>query len=370
MLASCSARELTASIDDPSPDVARAAIGRLVELEGADAEPVLEARLLESDLSIVADIARALKPVASTRTIELAVSGLSEDVYTRRLAAARVLGLIGDRSAIGPLRRALEDEVAGVRVEVLGALAKLRAGDAAADCARRVSDPCAQVRLAAVRTAVAIGDPGVVLEAAAGDSETVVRLEVAHHLGRLPALVAAALLADPDAQVREAGARSAGIRQLDALAGLLRTDSISAVRRAAARRLGELGADGVEQVALISGIEDRDAIVRAAVLRGLEQALGRPGAIERLIAELASRRPERRRAAVFALGRARALEASCDVWRLADDPDLDVRLALILVAADVLPDPEPLLRYMATDPNSAVRHSALSRVRVTSAPAT
>jgi hypothetical protein len=44
--------------------------------------------------------------------------------------------------------------------------------------------------------------------------------------------------------------------------------------------------------------------------------------------------------------------------RLADDPEADVRLALIQAALVVLVEPEPLLLYMATDPDGSVRESA------------
>ena len=53
--ASRSPRELIASLNDPSPEVARAAIGRLVELEGPRSADALRARLLDADLSLVAD---------------------------------------------------------------------------------------------------------------------------------------------------------------------------------------------------------------------------------------------------------------------------------------------------------------------------
>jgi hypothetical protein len=63
---------------------------------------------------------------------------------------------------------------------------------------------------------------------------------------------------------------------------------------------------------------------------------------------------------VYALAHLRAFEASSEVWRLADDPEPDVRLALIQAASVLMPQPEPLLLYMATDPDRAVKDSARS----------
>jgi len=65
---------------------------------------------------------------------------------------------------------------------------------------------------------------------------------------------------------------------------------------------------------------------------------------------------------VYALAHLNAFEASSEVWRLADDPEPDVRLALIQAAPVVLPEPEPLLLYMATDPDQAVQDSARNRL--------
>jgi len=54
--ASCSRQELIESLDDPSPEVARAAIARLVELESQHAAAPLRSRLLDIDLSLVAEL--------------------------------------------------------------------------------------------------------------------------------------------------------------------------------------------------------------------------------------------------------------------------------------------------------------------------
>jgi hypothetical protein len=82
--------------------------------------------------------------------------------------------------------------------------------------------------------------------------------------------------------------------------------------------------------------------------------------VARPLGELTSTRPDRRRWSLYALAHLNAALASSDVWRLADDPEPDVRLAVIHTAAVILRDTEPLLLYMATDPDAAVRASARS----------
>ena len=88
-------------------------------------------------------------------------------------------------------------------------------------------------------------------------------------------------------------------------------------------------------------------MVRAAVLHALEQLLSRPGAARRLSDELACDRPERRRAALYALARLSAREMGAKLSRMADDPDPDVRLALIHSAQALYEKPEPLMRHLA-----------------------
>lgn len=360
VLASQSAQELAGFLDDRSPGIARAAIHRLAEIQRAGAAPELRRRLLSADLSLVADIATALRTIEDRGAVAHAIAGLSQEPYTRRLAAAMALGALRDARATDALGAALTDEIAGVRRAALNALAQIGppAAAAASGCARLLSDADASVRIAAVRTVACTAPrPGAVLAEAAHDPDRLVRLEVARHVAGLPAQAAIALLTDPDLRVREAAAQAAGLSQLDQLALLLANDPSGDVRHAAALTLGRLGDQRVADV-LVSGIVDPDAIVRAAVLRALEHLLTRAGAITRLCEELGAERADRRRASLYALGHLKASEAAKDVQRLADDPQPDVRLALLHIVDIVVTDPEPLVRYLAADEDSAVRHSA------------
>jgi HEAT repeat protein len=359
VLASDSTVELTGALDDVSPEVARAAVKRLVEIAGPGCARELRARLLTAELSLVGDLATALRAIGDQRAVEDATAGLRDERYQRRLAAAMALGALRDRRAAGALRAALEDPIAGVRAAALAALANL--GDDATSVeagARLLDDPDMYVRIAAIRAVarIAVG-PGPHLEPLARDRQPLVRLEVARHLPALGDDVAAGLLADPDRTVREAAAHAAGRAQIAWLAQLLGRDPAAGVRHAAADRIGRIG-DRADAERLIGTIEDPDAIVRAAALRSLQQLLTRRGAIDRLSRELCAERPGRRRAGLYALAHLKAREAHDEVTAMAEDVDPHVRLALLEVIGELLAEPAPVIRRLVDDDDPYVRHSA------------
>jgi HEAT repeat protein len=109
---------------------------------------------------------------------------------------------------------------------------------------------------------------------------------------------------------------------------------------------------------LVPGLEDRDPLVRVAVLRALAGLLTQEGAARRLRIELAGERPQRRRAALYALARLSARAPEPELWGITDDPDPDVRLALIHSAAALCEEPEPLVRQLAADSDPSVRQAA------------
>ncbi len=359
-----SSSRIVGALQDPSPEVARAAIVRLVELDGPRAAGVLRARLLIADLQVVADVAAALRALGDIDAVGVAIGGLSDESYPRRLAGARALGVLGDPRAREPLRRSLRDEIAGVRMAALDALGKLEPDeDTALACLPLLTDPNSQVRTAAVRAVACLAPTRLAAASAlAEDPDCLVRLEVARHVGSIAGSASQRLFADSDAGVREAAALAAGPQHAEMLARLLATDANDNVRRAAARTLGGCDA-GVAADGLVGGIEDPDAVVRAAALHALERSLTRRGAVARLSRELASARPLRRRCSVYALAHLHGREASSEVWRLADDPEPDVRLALIQAAPAVASDPEALLLYMTTDPDRSVQDSARNRLQ-------
>lgn len=384
-LTTASASELRRFLDDPSPEVARTAIRRLAELEGPRAAPELRRRLLSADLALVGEVAKALRRIDDREALALSLAALRSERHAHRLAAARALGALGDATAVDALRRALTDEIAGVRIAALEALVQLGAdGEAVEDCASLLADRDTQVRIVAVRAVARIAPPaGRWLAPAAEDPQRLVRCEVARHLGALAPGVATALLSDDDLRVREAAAQAAGTPHLAELAELLSGDPAADVRRAAARALGRLE-DGRAPQALTAGLEDRDDVVRAAVLGALERCLTRAGATRLLCGELRSSRSERRRASLYALARVAGEEtasrqeadsparqggaaplepeaADC-VRALARDPHPEVRLALVHTAEALLGAPEALIGELAGDPDPAVRHAAENRL--------
>jgi HEAT repeat protein len=352
-------QELTSWLGDSSPEVARAAVARVVEIQGAAAAEQLRSRLLSADLEIVPDIARALRRIGDGSAVTLAIAGLAEEPYPRRLAAATALAVFADQRAVAPLYRALRDPISGVRRAALATLSGLDASPRTEiECARLLDDGNPHVRVMAVRAVSrTAARPGAILAAVAGDPDRIVRLEVARHLASLPDAEAEALLSDRDLRVREAAVEGAGPAQAGLLARLLVSDPSGHVRRAAATTLGNFGDPRVAEQ-LVPGIDDPDDLVRAAVLRSVARLVTRQGAIRRFTAELASPRAARRRAAVYALAHLRALDAGPAIVRLADDPDADVKLALIHTANVLQRDPESLIRRLADDADSAVRQSA------------
>lgn len=359
--AAVSPEELTAALDDPSPEVARVAMRRLVGLLGAGAAAALRARVLRVDLSLVADFTKALQRIGDDEVLGIATTALQDERSTRRLAAIRALGALADRRAVQQLRAALDDDVGGVRAAALDALAQLGEDGGAgigAECARLVSDPIPHARIAAVRAvARLVAHPGPMLAPAAGDQDRLVRLAVARHARSLPERSARALLGDPDLRVREAAARAAGAREIGVLAVLLVEDPARDVRRAAAHALGAMQDPRVADL-LLPGLEDRDPLVRAAALHAVEDLLTNPGVVRRLCDELESERADRRRACLYALARLDVRVGEAAVSRAASDPDPDVRLALVHSAESLLDEPGPLMVYLASDANEAVRQGA------------
>ncbi len=359
VLGSGSVPEVVDALVDPSPEVARAAIGRLTELDQAGSARELRSKMFAVALPVVGDLARALTALGDAAAVETAIGGLGDEPYTRRVAAARALGELKDQRACGALRAAVHDPIASVRSAALQALKQLDPGEATiGECVRLLRDSDAQVRLSAVRVLWRLAPRRAgELSTLAVDPDCLVRREVALHVAALSDAAALKLFTDVDAGVRQAAASAVGSRQASLAALLLSEDPSSEVRRAAADALANLDPD-VAADGLLAGIEDRDSVVRATAVDSLERLLTREGAVGRLARELVSARPERRRSCVYALAHLSASVASPDVWRLADDPEPSVRLAVIWTATAIMAEPEPLLLYMATDPDVAVRESA------------
>ena len=361
---------LVRALPDTSPDVARAAIRRLVELAGPLAAPALRAVLLDADTAIVADLARALRDLGDPQVIAIATAGLAAEHYTRRLAAALTLGIVADASVVPDLCRALSDQIAAVRAAAGEALLRLGPDPRCADrAASLLDDPSPQVRAVAVALiAINHPEPATLLARAASDSTPEVRCELARHLGKLRIGDQDLLLADPDHGVRLLAVLSAQPQHMPALRRALARDPRPEIRRAAARKLAAIGGQAAGEP-LLAALEDPNALVRLSALHALERLLTHEGAVERLTLELQSGRAERRRASLYALVRLQGVARPMLVWKLADDADLDVRMAVVDTAATLLAEPEPLLLYMRIDPSAEVRAAAAQRLAAGRVPA-
>jgi HEAT repeat protein len=99
-----------------------------------------------------------------------------------------------------------------------------------------------------------------------------------------------------------------------------------------------------------------------------EPGWARSQAVAQLADELESERPQLRRAGVYALARLATPDQGMSIWRLIDDPDLQVRLAVTENARALVDDAVALLSYMSTDPNSEVRELAKQRLSDSGSP--
>lgn len=194
------------------------------------------------------------------------------------------------------------------------------------------------------------------MNAAAMHPHPGVRAALAKRADRLPESIVHRLLNDVDSDVRVAVARSASQRSL--VEAALTSGCPARVREAAATRLGELG-DASAGPALVDALADRDALVRAAAVRSLDQLLDPVDITHLLERALLRPDPRYRRAVLHAAAR---LASHLDVGlleALAGDDDADVRLALAEVANVVCTDPRALLAALERDRDPIVRHSAI-----------
>lgn len=314
-------RPMSEHLDDPSPQVARAAIRRLEETDPGRAVAELRRRLLSADLSVVVDIAKALR-----RTGDQGRRRPGDRRPARNAIHAAARGGAGARCAWGSARgRRAPGGAAGLDRQRAGRSARrsggararrgrrrrlrttavgfraLRANRGGTGCGANGVTPrrVARVRRGRPRPPRALGGPALGGTSRAGRDRTAQR---------------------PRAESEGGCREGCGGGQIDELGLILIDDPASDVRHAAARTLGSLDDERIAD-ALLPGLEDPDAIDRAAVASALERSLSRSGAVSRLRDELACERPRRRRAALYALVHLDALETAEAAGRLTDDPD-------------------------------------------------
>lgn len=309
---------VAAAADDQDPSVRAAAVDALDEC-GADALERLVAELEGVDAGPQADWAAAREYVRV----------LSTDRPEVRMAAATVLGRIGDRSAVEPLTAALDDDDPRVRTRVVAALGRI--GD------RRANEP---------------------VEDRLDDPHPAVRREAAVALGTLGGDVVGALidaLDDESEGVRRAAVDALGTTgsaaAVDPLVGAL-DDGSGAVRRAAVFSLVELLSDAPAE----RSHEMRDSVV--SELRTVDDA----AVVEPLVDLLdEGQQPRQRRNAAWLLGRVAATDgraADALVGALDDEDDAVGRFAATSLAEMEADVEGRLLDVLDAGPSSDARAMA------------
>jgi HEAT repeat protein len=280
---------VAASAVESVADAVAVESARVLEVLGlVEAQPsleVLEPYLLDADVTVRRAAVSVLTEVVPAG-FEFALVRAMADDGVRDVAAAGLRELVEVVPASDALREALELSPArAVALEVLWAL---KLGTASVYAAGLSSEDV-EVRLAAVRGLVALGEDGLLASAAADparevrvqvargirdvdvlvalsrDSDSLVRaaaLEAAPRIGWPAGLVARAgeLVSDPAWEVRVGVAWAAG--ESEVVVGLL-SDSNLDVRKAAVRALGRWGEDAGVVLALKRALGDSDADVRA-----------------------------------------------------------------------------------------------------------
>jgi HEAT repeat protein len=353
---------LLAAADDPSPDVARAALARISRHGGAAEAGRLRGGLLRADPAVVRDRAAALRELGDGEAVPVAVGGLAAPLPGVRMAAAIALGELGDAGAGTALAGALADPIAAVRRCALDSLAMLGPDRRSAGaCAPLLADPDAGVRAAAVDAVCALAgaaDPR--LAPLAGDPGTRVRRTLARHAGSLGAATAQALLRDRDADVRLAAVRSlAGVPRRDLLEAVVAAlaDEAWQVRHAACAAAAAAGGRGAVG-ALVPLLADPHATVRGAARRTLCELRG-AGLAGTVGCALAGAGPALRRRLVHVLEICPPADAVAVLAGCADDPDADVRIAAAVVLGGTgREQARSVLRPLLADGDWRVRRAA------------
>jgi HEAT repeat protein len=347
-------------------DVHRYAAATVLSWLGRDAlDPMLPLLADEQLLSAIGEGVVAIGAAAVEPLIEQLVSASR----TTRIAAADLLGRLGDRRAMGPLILALEDAEADVAAAAASALGAIGDPSALDGLVGMFGHPSATVRRAVIASVNAIGAPGTAarVRGAITDVDPRVResaIRVAGYFGfddLVPAIVAA--LADAVEDVRRAA-----IEQLPVLDGVDPAGQLAAAvsdetprNRAAAAHALRLIDDPRAGVALRDALQDDDAWVRYFAATSLGQI--HSGNIHAAALATLARQDSAthvRIAAISALGGMHQTLAATVAAELIDDHDDDLAIAAIKVlGTSARPEAHGLLERAARSARPARQLAAV-----------
>ncbi|MBM4318919.1 MAG: HEAT repeat domain-containing protein, partial [Deltaproteobacteria bacterium] len=308
--------------------MAASALGRL-----AAAEAVAPLIQLLGDPGSEPEAARALGAIGEA-AVEPLARALACGDPTVRCWAAEALGLTGRAEALPPLLAALELPDAALRQRVLEALSRLRLAEAA-PAAQQVllGDPAGAVRLAAARLLGELGDATAVpaLRLGLADSFAEVGRACVQALAALGAPPADELLAAAQAIAEERWERCRELGEparelLQRVASFPADDPRGVANRATALRcLGQLADPRVLPI-LAAAVNAMSPVVQAAAAWALGE-LGLPGCTAPLLQLAGARSTTVRAAAIRALGRLGGDGQLPQIFAALDDPVEEVRIA-------------------------------------------
>jgi AAA family ATP:ADP antiporter len=215
---------------------------------------------------------------ADAHALRTVLTGLADEQPARRRVSAEILGRMGDRGAIEPLRGALDDTDIEVRCAALNALVQLNAAEALDAIAKCVGDAEPSVRAAAVDALSALASqPRPEYNTAAQDADPRVRARAVVALYKAGDVQRAKTVVDALLESRDATVRVAGLDAIadcranvpvKFIAGFLRDESPN-VRLGAIKVLGLLQQPAAND-ALVAELDNPDEQVRSAAAAALQ----------------------------------------------------------------------------------------------------
>jgi HEAT repeat protein/CheY-like chemotaxis protein len=322
---------LLLTLHDEHAEVRQAVVAALTGLGQVAVEPLTD-HLRDADSDIRRRAARALGELGARRAVGPLIGVLRDANSQVRQAAREALVEIGE-PAVEELIGALENRDHFVRravAEALGEIANTRAVDS---LVATLEDTNSDVRRAAAAALAKLDDVRIVepFIGALEDKDRYVRREVAFALGKrqdaraIEPLLAA--LQDSDRGVRQAASAALvkiGEPAIDPMGNALQT-APAGVRWAIAGVLSQMG-DQRAMEPLVSLLNDEDRVVRRAAAAALGR-LGDPRAVEPLIAALLDSESGVRWAATGSLGELADPRAADALIAALEDEDTSVRRA-------------------------------------------